>query len=92
MFRLFISILCLAFRLSCILLLIGLMTLFSTQIVALPRCSVSGFTPARNYNTSGFPYTIVIGDFNDDNRPDLAVTNVDFTGGVSVLSKWKKVL
>src|SRR4051794_40484099 len=56
------------------------------SICAVPRCSVSGFTEARLYGLPYFPYSVTTGDFNGDNRPDIAIGNsIGPNGGASVM-------
>ncbi len=56
-------------------------------IVAAPlaraQCT-SSFLPAVNYVAGNTPYSVAIGDFNADGRPDLAVANVS-SNNVSIL-------
>jgi hypothetical protein len=48
-------------------------------------CSISSFTQARTYPLPYFPYSITVGDFNSDMRPDIAIGSSILNGGVSVM-------
>jgi hypothetical protein len=64
--------------LSCL----SLAALFTTAVHAL------SFAPAVNFATGNEPRAVVVGDFNGDGRPDLAVVNQDTpsaNGSVSIL-------
>jgi hypothetical protein len=50
-----------------------------------PRSNVApGFGPQQTFATRTNPFSVAVGDFNGDGKPDLAVTNVG-SGTVSVL-------
>ena len=57
--------------------------LLATAMPALAQCPPS-FAAAANYAIGANPYSVAVGDFNADNRPDLAVTNFG-TNNVSIL-------
>ena len=49
-----------------------------------PACSYGTFAAKVDYATGTNPYDVAVGDFNGDNKPDLAVTNYN-SNTVSVL-------
>jgi hypothetical protein len=53
-----------------------------------PPCSGVSFAPATNFNVGNGSYSVAVGDFNRDGKPDLAVANSDHnsvSNNVSVL-------
>ena len=64
-------------------LVVTLLILCSTTVLAQAPPPVS-FLPAVNYSVGSHPYTVVVGDFNGDGKPDLAVANQG-SNNVSVL-------
>jgi VCBS repeat-containing protein len=59
---------------------------FSDNLAVLPGSADGTFGPARTFSTglSTFPFSVAAGDFNADQRPDLAAASI-FTGKVWVL-------
>ena len=47
--------------------------------------TVPSFLPAVNYSAGTTPSAVAVADFNGDGNPDIAVTNLDSNGTVSVL-------
>lgn len=53
--------------------LIVFLMAFASLVSASPVCSITGFAPSRTYNISSFDaFSVTTGDFNGDNRPDIA--------------------
>uniref|UniRef100_UPI00312B3875 FG-GAP-like repeat-containing protein n=1 Tax=Microcoleus sp. CAWBG640 TaxID=2841653 RepID=UPI00312B3875 len=46
---------------------------------------VLGLAPKVDFTTGSSPFSVSIGDFNGDNKPDLAVANFNSTGTASIL-------
>jgi len=57
--------------------------LLATTMPVLAQCPLS-FNAAPNYAAGSIPYSVAVGDFNADGRPDLAVANVN-SNNVSIL-------
>src|SRR5689334_8833916 len=47
--------------------------------------SAASFTAPANYAAGGGNWSVAVGDFNGDGKPDLAVANADGNSTVSVL-------
>ena len=45
---------------------------------------MGAFLEVPNFGAGSFPYSVAVGDFNGDHKPDLAVANSD-SNNVSVL-------
>ncbi len=49
-----------------------------------PSATVPSFAPEQGFSTGGPPLSVAVGDFNGDNRPDIAVANA-FNNSVVIL-------
>ena len=59
-------------------------SLFPSEPALAQGCPIPSFGPPRAFGAGVGPYSVVVGDFNGDGKPDLAVANV-YTNTVSVL-------
>src|SRR5205823_1870319 len=49
-----------------------------------PQCGTPSFAAANNFAVGTSPYSVAVGDFNSDGKPDLAVANFN-SNNVSIL-------